>query len=368
MKIQLLTKELLPTLQAVINVVEKTHNIPILSHVLINLDSGKLTLTTTNLEIQIKCTKIIECQESCQFTLYAKSLIGIIKDIDEDIVIYFEINKNNIKLNINNNFFELNSFNHQDFPSLTHQDDYSVLKVDAQELKKLINKTSFTIANQDIRVYLNGLYFEANNQKLTLVSTDGYRLSLGSIEQKNNTIDKQTAIIPKKSISEITKLLLESNQSEDIDINLSENHLKINFKDTEIVSQLINGKYPNYQKVIPNTIKDIITLNRQDCLQSLKSIIPLIDENNKSIFLNLEAEELFIKTKSERGKAQASIKVQTKLKSLKVSFNIHFLISALDKLSDEEINISIPDQGSESYLFTNKQDSNYQYIIMPIKV
>ena len=368
MKIQLLAKELLPSIQTVINVVERKNNLPILSHVLIILKNKQLTLITTDLEIQIQITTDIQCQKEYSFTLYAKSLIDIIKDLNEETIIYFDITDNKIKIKINKNYFELNSFNNQDFPLLDSQSDYKTITANAKELKNLIDKTSFTIANQDIRIYLNGLYIEVNNNQLVLVSTDGYRLSIGHINQKNTGVDKHTAIIPKKSITEITKLLTKAQTGDEINIDLSKNYLKIEFKNIIIISQLISGRYPNYQQVLPNESKGDVIINRQEFLNALRTVIPLIDENNKGIHLTLKDENILIQTKSERGKAQASINIKTKIKILEVNFNIYFLISSLDKLTSNHIIMTVPDGSSESYLFVNQDDSNYQYIIMPIRV
>lgn len=375
-KVQLLTKELLPVLQNVISVVEKKHNIPILSHVLINLDQQKLTLTTTDSEIQVQVQTKIKCNESCHFTLYAKSLIDIIKNLEEKVVIYFTIEARKIKININKSSFELNSFNHSDFPLLNNQNPllkgknnaFKKISVDALDLKDLIDKTSFTIANQDIRAYLNGLYVEATHNELTLVSTDGYRLSIGSIKQLNSAIDKETAIIPKKSVSEIAKLLLNAKQTDSVDIQLSENYLKIHFKQTQIISQLINSNYPNYRQVIPSQSKELIKINRLEFLKTLRNIIPLVDENNKSVQLKLNKSEFDVLTHSERGSAKSSIAVDTAIKELLVNFNVHYLMGALDKLSTDIIHLVPPDENNESFLLVNQSDSNYQYVIMPIKV
>ena len=368
-KIQLLIKELRPVLQTVISVVEKKHNIPILSHVLIQLNNQKLTLITTDSEIQVQSEIAIKDKTQCRFTLYAKNLIDIIKNLDEDTMVFFEIDNNKIKININKNIFKLNGFNHSDFPVLISktQDTYQTIQVNALDLKNLIDKTSFTIANQDIRVYLNGLYLESLNNELTMVSTDGYRLSIGSIKQLNTEIEKITAIIPKKTILEISKLLFNNTKNDLIDIKLSKNYLNIQSKNTQIISQLINSNYPNYQQVIPAQSKGFLAVNRQKFIELLRSISPLVNENNKSIKLQLNNNELVILTQSERGSAQANIAVTTTLKQVDVSFNINYLLTVLEKLEDDIIHIVLPKE-NESHLFINKNNSNYQYVIMPIKV
>ncbi len=367
-EIQLLTKELLPALQDVVGVVERKHNIPILSHVLIQLNKQILTLTTTNSEIQIQVNTPVRIKESLSFTLYAKSLIDIIKNLDEDTAINFKIANTKINININNNKFQLNSFNHQDFPLLNQQSEVKSVQIDALALKNLLEKVSFTIANQDIRAYLNGLYIEALSKELTLVSTDGYRLSIGTIAQHNNEIEKETAIIPKKTVLEISKFLQKVTKKEQIEIQLNKNYLQIQFQNKLLISQLINSKYPNYRQVIPQKSKKIIKINRLDFLQALRNINPLVEETSKTIQIKLENSNFDISIKSERGNANSNLKVKTQIIDLTVNFNINYLISALEKLETEQIDMQLPDENNESYLFTNQGKSNYQFIIMPIKI
>ncbi len=192
MNTQLTVKELLEPLQTVIGVVEKKQTLPILSHVLIQLKNNILTLTTTDMEIEIRASQNVKTQEDISFTVYAKDLIDIIRKLSEDTLIEFIIEESKIYIKTNNNSFELNTFNHQDFPSLPKIENSDVIQVKREQLKELIENTSFSMGNQDIRAYLNGLYFEVDQNSITVVATDGHRLSIGEVKQNNNLTNKST--------------------------------------------------------------------------------------------------------------------------------------------------------------------------------
>jgi len=210
MNTELSVEELIEPLQTVIGVVEKKQSLPILSHVLIQLKDQVLTLTTTDMELEISASNKIKSTEETSFTIYAKDLIDIARKLPEKTQIKFKIEEKKIYLNANNNTFELNTFNHLDFPALPKTQDTSIIKIKQDDLKNLIENTSFSMGNQDIRAYLNGLFFVLNNDSITVVATDGHRLSIGEIKQENRLDEKKTVILPRKAVIELTKLLNKS--------------------------------------------------------------------------------------------------------------------------------------------------------------
>ena len=223
MNTELSVEELIEPLQTVIGVVEKKQTLPILSHVLIQLKDKVLTLTTTDMELEISASNEIKSETEATFTIYAKDLIDIVRKLPEKTKIKFKIEENKVYLNANKNTFELNTFNHLDFPALPKTQNTSVIKIKQEALKELIENTSFSMGNQDIRAYLNGLFFELNKDSLTVVATDGHRLSIGEVKQSNNLEDKKTVILPRKAVLELTKLLNKSTQDM-AEIHLSDNY------------------------------------------------------------------------------------------------------------------------------------------------
>jgi len=367
MNTQLSVYELLEPLQTVIGVVENKPTLPILSHVLIQLDNGELTLTTTDMEIELHASKKIQAQEKVSFTIYAKDLIDIIRKLKDNTIIEFIIEKSKIYIKTNNNSFELNTFNTQDFPKLPKITNSETISINRSTLKELIQKTSFSMGNQDIRAYLNGLYFEVNKDNITVVATDGHRLSIGEVKQNNNLDTKKTVILPRKAVSELNKIL-EKDGDTNIAIHLSNNYFHLKTNNTTVVSRLIDGNFPNYSQVIPINHENTTIINRQDFLDNLQQTSIFVEERNKAVKLLFKDNEVNIFSHSERGQAKAKVAIKNFNKEIEIVFNIQYLISIVKVLTTNEINMVLPSENSKSCLLSSIDDKNYQYVVMPIKI
>ncbi|MDC9714897.1 MAG: DNA polymerase III subunit beta [Gammaproteobacteria bacterium] len=367
MNTQLTVNELLEPLQTVIGVVENKQTLPILSHVLIQLKNGELTLTTTDMEIELRSSKKIQAQEKVNFTIYAKDLIDIIRKLKADTIIEFVIEKSKIYIKTNNNSFELNTFNTEEFPALPKIGDSETIKINRLILRELIKKTSFSMGNQDIRAYLNGLYFEVDKNNIVVVATDGHRLSIGEIKQDNNLPDKKTVILPRKAVIELTKLL-DKDIDEDINIHLSENYFYLKTNNTAIISRLIDGNFPNYAQVIPSNHENTVVINRQNFLESLQQASIFVEERTKGVKLAFKNNQINIFSHSERGQAKTKIETNNFDKEVEISFNIHYLIPILENLTTDKINMVLPSSESQSCLLSSIGDNTYQYVVMPMKI
>ena len=367
MNTELSVEELIEPLQTVIGVVEKKQTLPILSHVLIQLKGNKITLTTTDMELEISASNKIKSDVEITFTIYAKDLIDIVRKLPEKTQIKFKIEENKVYLNANKNTFELNTFNHLDFPALPKTQNSSIIKIKQDTLKELIENTSFSMGNQDIRAYLNGLFFELNKDSLTVVATDGHRLSIGEVSQESSLEEKKTVILPRKAVLELTKLLNKSTQSI-AEIHLSDNYFSLIDSSTKIISRLIDGNFPNYKQVMPTDFSNTIVIDREDFLSSLQQASIFVDERTKGVKLVFREDKLSIFSHSERGRAETQIEVTKQEKELEIAFNIHYLISVLEKLTSKEVNMVIPGGENKSCLLSAIDDESYQYIIMPMRI
>jgi len=367
MNTELSVEELIEPLQTVIGVVEKKQSLPILSHVLIQLKEQTLTLTTTDMELEVSASSKIKSKEDVSFTLFAKDLIDIARKLPEKTIIKFKVEEKKIYLNANNNTFELNTFNHLNFPALPKTQDTNIIKIKQNDLKELVENTSFSMGNQDIRAYLNGLFFELNNDTLTVVATDGHRLSIGEIKHHNKLDEKKAVILPRKAVIELTKLLSKSIQKT-AEIHLSDNYFSLTDSNTKIISRLIDGNFPNYKQVIPTDFTNTVVINRLDFLSSLQQASIFVEERTKGVKLVFRDDKLSIYSHSERGRAETQIAVQNQEKELEIAFNIHYLISVLEKLTTDEINMIIPGGENKSCLLSAIGDESYQYIVMPMRI
>lgn len=367
MNTQLSVKELLEPLQTVIGVVEKKQTLPILSHVLVQINNNELTLTTTDMEIELRASQSIKTQENLSFTVYAKDLIDIIRKLPEDTIIQFIIEETKIYIKTNKNSFELNSFNHQDFPSLPKTEDSEIINIQRENLKHLIENTSFSMGNQDIRAYLNGLYFEVDQNSVVVVATDGHRLSIGEIKQNNNLNNRKTVILPRKAVLELTKILNKSTH-DTVNIHLSKNYFYLISDNTTLISRLIDGNFPNYLQVIPTDYENTILINRNEFLTNLQQASIFVEERTKGVKLVFKDQQLNIFSHSERGQAKTQIEIKNFDKEIEIAFNIHYLISILEKLTTETINMVIPGGENQSCLLSNLDDDTYQYVVMPMRI
>ncbi|BAS67032.1 DNA polymerase III subunit beta [Bathymodiolus septemdierum thioautotrophic gill symbiont] len=367
MNTQLTVNELLEPLETVIGVVENKQTLPILSHVLIQLENEKLTLTTTDMEIELRASKKIQAQENISFTIYAKDLINIIRKLQENTIIEFVIEESKIYIKVNNNSFELNTFNTQDFPSLPEIKDSEAIHIKHFILRELIEKTAFSMGNQDIRAYLNGLYFEVDKNNIIVVATDGHRLAIGEIKQNNNLTNKKTVILPRKSILELTRIL-KKDENVEVVIHLSNHYFYLTVNNTTIISRLIDGNFPNYLQVIPTDYENTITINRQNFLDSLQQASIFVEERTKGVKLAFKDNQISIFSHSERGQAKTKIDISNFDKEIEITFNIHYLISILEKLTTDDINMVIPNSENQSCLLSSIGDNTYQYIVMPMRV
>ena len=367
MNIQLTVKELLEPLQTVIGAVESKQTLPILSHVLIQLKNGELTLTTTNMEIELRSSKKVSAKEEINFTIYAKDLIDIISNLNEKTIIEFIVEESKIYIKLDNNSFELNAFNTQDFPSLPKIENSETINIKRLVLKKLIEKTSFSMGNQDIRAYLNGLYFEVNKDNIVVVATDGHRLAIGEVKQKNKLTDKKTVILPKKAVTELTKILNKDTNSE-VTIHLSDNYFYLTNDNTTIISRLIDGNFPNYLQVIPTDYENTISINREIFLDCLKQASIFADERTNGVKLAFKNNKINIFSHSERGQAKTKIDIDNFDKEIEITFNNKYLIAILEKIDTDNINMVVPKGENQSCLLSNTNNDAYQYVVMPMRI
>ncbi len=319
------------------------------------------------MELEVSASNKIKSKEEILFTIYAKDLIDIVRRLPEKTKIQFIIEEKKTYLNTNNNTFELNTFNHLDFPKLPKTENSTVVTVKQEDLKTVVENTSFSMGNQDIRAYLNGLYFELNKDSLTVVATDGHRLAIGEIKQTNKLDEKKTVILPRKAVLELSKLLAKSTQT-DVEIHLSDNYFSLYDTNTKIISRLIDGNFPNYKQVIPTDLSNTIIINRTDFLSSLQQASIFVEERTKGVKLVFRDNTLNIFSHSERGQAKTQIKVKNQDKELEIAFNIHYLISILEKITSEEINMVVPGGENQSCLLDATGDDSYQYIVMPMRI
>jgi DNA polymerase-3 subunit beta len=374
MKFSIAIDELLPALQSVIGVVEKRQTLAILSNILVNIKDGTLTITGTDLEVEITTSISIEDDSiEFDFTVPAKKLFDICKNLDAGSLLKFEVTENKLILKVKKSRFTLLTLSAENFPNLDPMSSTSEFSIAQNSLKQLIDATQFSMANQDVRYYLNGLLFEIYNNELRTIATDGHRLAFSAIDNLSNLINipkdtTQQLIVPRKAITEMNRILNDSSDS--IHISISASHLNIVFEKLSFTTKLIDGRFPDYQRVIPAVelcTKNIIA-DRQVLKQSLARIAVLSTEKYKAARLEFRENLLIaIVHNPEQEEAEEQILVEYKGDEFTVGFNVGYLVDALNAVKEDQVALCLTDANS-SCLISGLNNDNVKYVVMPMRL
>ncbi len=359
--------KVLSVLQSVAGIVERRHTLPILANVLIRKTGSQLQLTTSDLEIQIRTTAELE-GDSGNFTttVGARKLIDILRSMPSDQTVSLESAQNKLILKGGKSRFTLQTLPAEDFPLVQEAANFGpAFSVPQKTLKELLNQVSFAMAVHDIRYYLNGILFVAEGKQLSLVATDGHRLAFSSATL-DVEVPKQEVILPRKTVLEMQRLL--SDKEGAIEMQFAGNQAKFSFEGMEFVTKLVEGKFPDYNRVIPKNHKNIITLGRQPLLSSLQRTAILTSEKFKGVRLNIEPGTLRVASNNaEQEEAVDELDIDYAGDAIEIGFNVTYLIDALANMDQDMVKIELADSNS-SALLTIPDDAAFKYVVMPMRI
>jgi len=374
MKFSIGIDELLPAIQSVIGVVEKRQTLPILSNILVNVTDGKFTITGTDLEVEIMTTIAIEDKSlAFDFTVPGKKLFDICKNLDSGVILNFELKDNKLILKSKKSRFTLITLSAENYPNLDPISSTSEFNISQRDLKFLIDSTQFSMANQDVRYYLNGLLFEIYNDELRCIATDGHRLAYAYIETLSNLINiskdtTQQLIVPRKAITELNRLLSDSDSR--LSISISASHMNILFDHLSFTTKLIDGRFPDYQRVIPavELCNKIIIADRHILKQSLSRIAVLSTEKYKAARLEFKENNLIaVVHNPEQEEAEEHISIEYTGEDFSIGFNVGYLVEALNAVKEDQVTLSLTDANS-SCLVSGLNNDAVKYIVMPMRL
>jgi DNA polymerase-3 subunit beta len=366
MNIQINRETLLKPLTSVTSIVEKRHTLPILSNLLLEVKQNKIHLTATDLEMQISLTVDSVTSGDFSTTLSAKKLLDICRSLPDNAEINMSTTESRITLKAAKSRFNLQTLPAADYPVMTKTQTNSTLVVLAQrELKDLLKQVEFAMAQQDIRYYLNGLLFEIAANKLNIVGTDGHRLSFTSTELKQN-YEKQDVILPRKTVVELIKLLDDS--EDEVQIELASNQVNFSFANLKLISKVIDGKFPDYNRVIPIGHQNTFSVERLNVLLAMQRASILSNEKYRGIRMVLSNNNLkLISTNSDQEEAEEEMEINYSGDALDIGFNVTYLIDVLNNTNSDQANFSFADANS-SCLITIPNNPNYKYVVMPMRI
>lgn len=361
---------LLP-LQSVSGIVEKRHTLPILSNVLLEKSGDQLTFLATDIEIQvIAATNGIVGESDGAVTVSAKKLQDILRLLPEDTEVSLNLDEKRLQIRSGKSRFYLQTLPASDFPRMAvPEDDSKKVTVTQKQFRHLLGQTQFAMATQDVRYYLNGLLLLIDGKSLRAVATDGHRLAYASVTldiENGEDLPRQEFILPRKTVIELNRQLDDSDEI--LQIQLASNQIRFQFNKIDLVSKLIDGKFPDYERVIPVSLKDKIVLNRLDLYQSMVRAAILTNEKFRGVRFLLSNGTLKITAaNTEQEEAQEEIEVEFNGTPLDVGFNVSYLLDVLNNTTAEKIEWGFNDANSSS-LIKIPDNNHFKYVVMPMRI
>ncbi len=360
-------EKLLALLQSVCGIVERRHTLPILANVLLRKTGESMQLTTSDLEIQIRTSAAMDGDAgNFSTTVGARKLIDILRTMPADQTVTLESSASKLILKGGKSKFTLQTLAAEDFPLVQEAANFGpAFSVPQKVLKALLAQVSFAMAVHDIRYYLNGILFVAEGKQLAIVATDGHRLAFSSA-QLDVEVPKQEVILPRKTVLELQRLL--SDGEGEINMQFAGNQAKFSFGEMEFVTKLVEGKFPDYNRVIPKNHKNIITVGRAALLATLQRTAILTSDKFKGVRLNIDPGTLRVAANNaEQEEAVDEIDIDYTGDSIEIGFNVTYLIDVLANMEQEMARIELSDSNS-SALFTLPDDSSFKYVVMPMRI
>ena len=358
---------LLTPLAAVSGIVEKRHTLPILSNVLLQRTKGRIQFTATDLEIQIStsCAGGDDAEEA-SVTVSARKLQDILRALPEDSEAALDVQGNRMQVKAGSSRFSLQTLPAADFPVMAEGGSrLARVTLPQRQLRELLHLVHYAMAQQDIRYYLNGLLLLLDGNEIKVVATDGHRLGYasGSIATKE---EKREVILPRKAVQELLKLLADSD--EDIAIEMYSNQVRFTFGDIELITKVIDGKFPDYGRVIPVNYRKEISVERTSLQQALQRAAILSNDKVRGVRWLLTANSLKIScSNNEQEEAHEEMEVQYAGEPLDIGFNVNYLLDALANVPGDQVNCSFG-EASSSMLLTVPAKEEFKYVVMPMRI
>ncbi|WMS86034.1 DNA polymerase III subunit beta [Pleionea litopenaei] len=368
MKLALSQQALFGPLQLISGAVEKRQTLPVLANVLLQVEDGNLSITGTDLEVEMMAHIPLSGEyEPGEVTVPAKKLVDIVKSLNSVDNIRLELVENKVKLITPKSRFTLSTLPATEFPNLEESLGLIDIKLDVNELRGVIGSTQFAMAQQDVRYYLNGMLFDFSpEQKLIAVATDGHRLALSSTPLESSVQDRQQAIVPRKGVLELSRFL--ASVDEDIQLSISANHIRASSNHFSFTSKLVDGKYPDYEKVLPRGGDKLVVANKNALKESLQKASILCNEKFRGVRFNLQPGLVQIHSNNpEQEEAEIELEIDYSGPELEIGFNVNYMLDVLNTTQSEQVKLTFSDANS-SLLVEEVEGSSSVYVIMPMRL
>ncbi len=358
---------LLRPLQVVSGIVERRHTLPILANILIRKDGGNVSFLSTDIEVQISTNAAIGSgADVTATTVAARKLLDILRALPDSQDVSLSLSNKRLTVQSGKSRFALQTLAAEEFPTVAAAEQYNThVSLPQKTLKHLFNMVHFSMAQQDIRYYLNGLLLVAEGKNVIAVATDGHRLAFSQIET-DQQFTRSEVIIPRKTIIELQRLLEDNDDV--VELQIATNQVKFSFSNVELISKLVEGKFPDYTRVIPKGYKNNFTLDRDLLLRSLQRTAIMTSDKFKGVRCIIAPGSLKISsTNADQEEAVEELEIDYGGDSVDIGFNVGYLLDVLNNLKCESINIALGDANS-SALITVPGDEDFKYVVMPMRI
>ncbi len=366
MRFTLQREAFLKPLAQVVNVVERRQTLPVLANFLVQVQDGQLSLTGTDLEVEMVSRIAVEDAENGETTIPARKLFEIIRALPDGSRITVSQTADKVTVQAGRSRFTLATLPANDFPSVDEVEATERVAVPEAGLKELIERTAFAMAQQDVRYYLNGLLFDLRDKALRCVATDGHRLALCETELEATAGRKRQIIVPRKGVTELQRLL--EGGDREVELEIGRSHVRVKRDDVTFTSKLIDGRFPDYEAVIPIGADREVQVDREVLRAALQRAAILSNEKYRGVRVEVTPGQLKISAHNpEQEEAQEEIEAQTQVSDLAIGFNVNYLLDALSALRDEHVVIQLRDSNS-SALVREAAGAKSRHVVMPLRL
>jgi DNA polymerase-3 subunit beta len=366
MKLTADREKLLAPLQSVIGVVERRQTMPVLANVLLVAKDGRLSITATDLEVELLAsTTEVTVQQGGEITVPGRKLLDILRSLPDKLAVSLVVEAEKVVIKAGRSRFSLSTLPAAEFPIVDNINAQQSVQITRKDLLRLLEKTHFSMAQQDVRYYLNGMLLEIDGELLRAVATDGHRLALCEASLSVKAKTAQQVIVPRKGVLELQRILSAEGEAE---IAIGTNHVRAQIGDVRFTSKLIDGRFPEYSRVIPAAAAAAIKADRDVFKQALHRTSILSNEKYRGIRITVKKNLLTVQAHNpEQEEAEEEIEVGYDGQDLEVGFNVNYLLDALSAIDGVEVELGLTDSNS-SCLIRSPGNASARYVVMPMRL
>ena len=358
---------LLAALQKVAGVVEKRQTLPILANVMVTVEKGKLSFIGTDMEIEIQTSFEVSADQDGSVTLPARKLLEIARSIENESDVHIEVAQDKAVFTSGRSRFTLSVLPATEFPIISPTASELTFKTNEAHLKRLLEKTQFAMAHQDVRYYLNGMLIEIRSDLVRTVATDGHRLAVADMDGEITSVDGvQQVILPRKAVLELNRLL--NYTDNEIGIEITSNHIRFYLDNLVLTSKVIDGRFPDYERVIPKNSNKQVTIDRFKLKQALQRASILSNEKYRGIRFSFDSQQLQLQAHNpEQEVAEEDMEINYPFDPLTIGFNVSYMLDVLNNLDSEQVALNLNDENSSALIHADT-DQSARYVVMPMRL